>query len=435
MKNVSKIPVWVIAVGGLFVIRFATLSLSSFGWYHGFNEAVYTDIAWGFRVHGLGTPRLDGAPFFDTGPLTTYLMFATHEFLGVSEASSRFAVLLAYPVAVWAAYRAGEGFYGPGKGRTAGILVATMPFVLLWFGRAQTDAWMVTGILLYLAGLGERTNEKRGRILTVVGMAVGLLSKQPAIVAISAVPFLLTKETRSKAWRNTAIGVALGLSWWIAQLAIHPQEMINSLLFHTEGRVKVIGENASWVIMGLLFGSGGLLFFFSKSRVVKPALALAVPAGIYFLFALLDAPVGHEYYVLPAVAILAVMVANWKWDTVTLTACVVLNILMAGAILAYTGDLGDTDAREIGIIVAALPRVDQVVSPDRLVPQMELYSGRSILYDHQANHTAKTWIVGWTLPVESEWGNQKCFEITQSSKPMMHKPLKLFLCYPPAVTA
>lgn len=396
IQNVSRIPTWVIVVGGLFIARFATLSLSSFGWYHGFNEAVYTNIAWGYRVHGPWTPRLDGTAFFDTGPLTTYLMWGSHSFLGLSEASSRFAVLLAYPIAVWAAYRAGEGFYGPGKGRTAGILVASMPFVLLWFGRAQTDAWMVTGILLFLAGISEREIERRGQILTVVGMVVGLLSKQPAILVILAVPFLLTKETKSKAWKWTAIGVAFGLAWWVAELLLHRTEMLNSLLFHTEGRVKVIGEDAAWVIMGLIFGSGGLLFFAQKA--VKPALALAVPAGAYFLFALLDAPIGHEYYVLPAIAIVAIMAANWKWSTVTLTACVVLNIFIGVAVLDYTGDLGDTSTRQIGLLIQTVPQSDQVTAPSRLVPQIELYSGHKILYEEQLNLTVERWVVAWEDP-------------------------------------
>ncbi len=433
-----KIPTWIVAVGALFVVRFATLSTSSFGWYHGFNEAVYTNIAWNYRTD-IWTPRLDGAPFFDTGPFTTYLIWASHSFLGLSEASSRFAILLAYPIAVWAAYRAGEGFYGPGKGRIAGILVATMPFVLLWFGRAQTDAWMVTGILIFLAGYANPTG-KAGAACIIGGLALGILSKQPALflvpfAVVLAMPEKDSVESVWQKWRTVflvLIGTVLGCLWYFVQALRFPAEYMSSTHFHTSSRVASFGENAPWAVTALIVGSGVLLFFSFLSRKrdhpfndKKSILFLSVFA--YSVFVIFDSPIGHEYYALPAIAILAVMAANWKWNTVTLIACVILNLLFAVAVMAYTGDLNDTSTRQVGFLLSTIPEGEQIIAPDRLVPQLELYSGRNVLYEEEANFTASRWVVAWDggQVVDTDLTCQFAYE---STKPLLHGPLRVWYC-------
>ncbi len=435
----AVVPAWILLPATLFVVRFYTLSLSSFAWYHGFNEAVYTEIAVSYLA-GADIPTRGGAPFFDTGPLTPWLMAASYNFInpwpgtpGAEEQAIRLGVLIAYPIAVWAAYVAGEGFYGRGKGKIAAILVATSPWVLLWFGRAQTDAWMVTGILLFLAGLA-RPEGRKGAILIVSGLVIALLSKQPAVLALAAVPLVRDPRTlrsleTQRLYLLCAIGVILGLGWWALMAWQHPLAFASSVEFHAQDRAA-FAENWHWtLVLGLLIGSGGLAFFAWKAR--KPNAALAVSGGAFATFALLNSPTGHEYYALPAVAIFAVVAANWKWDKVMLTACVVVSLFLTAGLLTFTGDLDDNQTREMGhaISVGALsnytrPDLDpeiQVVAPDRLVPQLYIYSGgRTVIPAGSVNQTAGGFIISWDL--------LDCQEMYATSKTMLHPPLRLFDC-------
>lgn len=432
------VPSWILLPAALFVARYWTLHLSSFGWYHGFNEAVYTEIAANY-LNGESLPTRGGALFFDTGPLTPWLMALTYDFLnpwpgnqGAEEAAVRLGVLLAYPFAVWAAYMAGNGFYGRGKGKIAAILVATSPWVLLWFGRAQTDAWMVTGILLYLAGLSNPTGRK-GAALIVSGLVIALLSKQPAVLVLAAVPFAVDPRDFRSADKQrvlllTALGVILGLTWWVLMAWQYPAAFGSSVEFHVEDRAEPFGNWMWTLFLGLVVGAGGLLFMAWKAR--KPNVALAVTGGAFAFFALWNSPIGHEYYSLPAVAILCIMAANWKWDKVTLSACVVISLALTAGLLAYTGDLDDTQTRDMGYAISVggfyngtYPVLDQnvsVIAPDRLVPQLHIYSGGRTVNPAGLNHSTEGFIISWDL--------LDCPQMYETAKTMSNPPLRLFDC-------
>lgn len=436
MMNVSF---WIVLVSGLFTIRLTTLGMSSYGWYHGFNEAIYTQISWSLPLDGWDVPRLHGAPFFDTGPLTTYLIAGSHLVFGVSEASSRLPALLAYPVAIWAAHRAAEGFYGPGKGRIAALLVATAPFVLLWFGRAQTDAWMTAGVLLFLAGYANPAG-RAGAACIVGGLVVGILAKQPALLLV---PFALLlalpkKGEAGSIWQRgrtgflVLAGTWLGCLWYGVQYLRFPAEYSASTKFHASERVAVLGENASWVLAALVLGSGALLFFSFLARKLDHPFKdkrtiLVFGVGGYGLFALFNSPIGHEYYALPAIAILGIWASNWKWTNVTLAACVTLSLVLSVGILLWAGDLGDRQTQEMGIFIDNLPDQAQVAAPDRLVPQLELYSGHKILKNNQVNESWDSWNVAWE---ESQVQRpEACTKITETSTYWLRPSLKLYRCW------
>lgn len=431
------VPAWVLVPASLFVARYLTLSLSGFGWYHGFNEAVYTEIALSYGSDLV--PTRDGAPFFDTGPWTTWMMSWSYHTLspwpglpGAEEAALRFGVLVAYPLAVWAAYLTGEGLYGKGKGKIAAILVATSPWVLLWFGRAQTDAWMVTGILLFLAGLANPAG-RRGATLIIGGLTIGILSKQPAVLALAAVPFIhplvnLRSTDTQRVYILAATGTIAPLLWWAAMALQYPAAFESSVEFHTYDRAQ-LGENWLWtVVLGLVIGCGGLLFMAWKAR--KPNVALAMTGGGFALFAVVDSPIGHEYYALPAVAILAIMAANWKWSTASLSACVAGSLLLCVSLLAFTGDLDDTQNRDMGFTYLNIgfvpdewdlvPENESVAAPDRLVPQLSIYGGREVLQYGQVDPATGAFMVSWGL--------LDCPEIAKVPATIKNPPLRLFDC-------
>ena len=435
--NGSKIrlpPVWLNVPWAIFVARWFTLHLSDFGWYHGFNEAVYTQVAIGYDAHPW-LPMRDGAPFFDTGPFTTYMMWASYHIInpwagspGAEEAALRVGVFVAYPIAVLAAYLAAESFYGPGKGKVAALLVSTSPWVILWFGRAQTDAWMVTGVLLFLAGIAKPTGRRVW--LIPVGLIVGVLSKQPALLLVPFTP-ILVRGSQAEKLRVSYIALAsafVACLWWGAMLLAHGDAMWASLKFHTESRVRIPGENWLWTMVALAIGPGALLGFSFLGRGQKHSPALAIAFGFYALFAVFDSPIGHEYYALPAVAILCVLAAGWKWSPATLSACVVASLLLSVPVLAYAGDLGGRQDHDMGEYLTdphdwyfgKVPANASVSAPDRLVPQLELYSHRTVLYSSQVNQTEGAFIVSWnSLP---------CPEVAKTGRTFSNVPLRLFDC-------
>lgn len=444
----AVVPAWVLIPAVLFVARYATLSLSGFAWYHGFNEAIYTEIALTYERDLV--PRRGGFPFFDTGPWTTWIMSWSYDFLnpwpgspGAEEAALRFGVLLAYPLAVWAAYVAGEGFYGRGKGKIAAILVATSPWVLLWFGRAQTDAWMVTGILLFLAGLANPAG-RRGAAFIIGGLTIGILSKQPALLVLAAVPFahppqllrsIDTKQVHifasyatQRVYILASIGTILPLLWWGAMALQFPAAFGSSADFHVHDRAEFM-ENWLWtLVLGLVVGCGALAFFSWKAR--KPHAALWVPATGFAIFAVTGSPIGHEYYALPAVAIFAVMAANWKWDKATLSACVAGSLVLSVSLLAFTGDLDDTQNRDMGFTYLNIgfeedpadrvPANASVAAPDRLVPQLSIYGGREVLKYSQVDQSTGAFMVSWDL--------LDCPEVAKVDRTFKNPPLRLFDC-------
>ena len=133
---------------------------------------------------------------------------------------------------------------------------------------------------------------------------------------------------------------------------------------------------------------------------------------------------------MPAVAILGVVASNWKWTTPTLSAAVAVSLLLTVPILAYAGDLDDRQAEHMGLYLTTLPtsigtihspsREIQISAPDRLVPQLELYSGRHVLYSEELNQTEGAFMVSWdSLP---------CPELAKTPSTFKNPPLRLFDC-------
>jgi hypothetical protein len=366
---------WLLAPLAMGLARLATLDWSSYSWYMGFNEAVYTQIADNYR-QSPWVPLREGHPFYDTGPFFTYLAAATRDLLGHSEFATRLASLLAYPVILEAAYRIAEA-HRPATGGRAVALLATTPFLVLWVGRAQTDTWMLAGIMLYLAGLSSLPARGAGAA-AAVGLAIGLLAKQPAILCLVGLVALPAAQRRQALVWSLA-GLAAAGTWWGLQYLAH--------------RVS-LGENATMVLVAFLLGAGGLWAFTAKWRPMSRLLALELV--VYLVFAILEAPIGHEYYALPAVALATTAAASWAWSRRSLGVCLVVNIVLAGGLLVYAGDVADHRTEELGGALQDLHAHD-VVAPTRLTPQLRLYAkDPTIAYGGlEPGSTAGLWVVAY----------------------------------------
>lgn len=165
------------------------------------------------------------------------------------------------------------------KGARYAALFASMPWVIVWGTRAQTDMTMAalvwSGALLATAG---RSN-------LVGGLLVGLgaFVKPTALLAgLKANPRFL-------------LGVGLGaipfLAWMIYGGLDH-------LGFHA-GHGGLFG-NPIGNVFGFFAGLGLIVGLLNKERLLQ-ADAYTMGATLLFLaFALVKAPIAHQYYLLPA---------------------------------------------------------------------------------------------------------------------------------------
>lgn len=356
-----------ILAAGVLLIRLGTLSWSSFGWYHGYNEAIYSKIAVAYASHPW-VPTLGNRPFFDTPPLLTYLMAASFRVFGHTEFAARLPSLLALPVFLWAVGRIASDRFGHDAGHRAVFLAASMPWVVLWFGRAQTDALLTAFVTLTYAGL-QRVGTRSGWWMGIVGFALANFAKQDAILLWAAVPFLTNRERAAKA---LFLGTIPSGMWWWLQIWHNPQAVLASLSFHVHARAVPFANWPYVIAFGAFLGVGVAWLCIAGGR----RWALWAPALAFLGFALADSPVGHEYYTLPAVGFLAVLGSQWRPRSNWVALIVIANLGLSYAVLAHVGDLGD---HRVEALADAIP-IDgrPVYAPARVAPAIEWYSGHNV---------------------------------------------------------
>lgn len=372
----ARFPHWGNIVAVAVLARLVLLPMSGFGWYMGFNEAVYFEIAQAYES-GQVVPLRDGAPFFDTGPLSTWLMAASMHVLGATETAARIPSVLALALGGLAA-----GALVDRDRRSVRVaLIMLCPAVFLWFGRAQTDAWMVAGVLTYMAGL-RHVASRTGGAAVAAGLAIALLAKQPAGLALVALGWV-PQQHRLRAFAWSGLGLGIAAAWWILMAIRFPAAMVDSLSFHaTERAVPFL--YAPVVLLAVILAALPLvapavtsLGRLSSRRWRHNSLRIAAVAAAFGAFALFTAPPGHEYYAMPASALLAAL--PWKFTHASAALAVAASVVMSAGAVWYAGDLGDDRVQETAVLLADFPGED-VASWPQLVPQLRHYSGIPVAY-------------------------------------------------------
>jgi hypothetical protein len=210
---------------------------------------------------------------------------------------------------------AGLGFIGV-VGATRGLrpaaLVASLPWVIIWSSRAQTDMLMTAlawgGLLLALA-------------IPRLGFFGGLLTGLSTFVKP---PGLLAATTWG--WKFLA-GVVLGclpVAWWLGAGGAA------SLGFHA-GHGTPLG-NVFGNAFGLALGAGFTMLLLARrhftNQVNRP---LVFATALFLLFALVKAPIAHQYYMLPALVgfgLLADTNHPWFWWIVAVNATIGLSMVL-----------------------------------------------------------------------------------------------------------
>lgn len=201
---------------GFAAFRTAVASLSGFGFHQGWNEGHYALIAEGFFRHPL-VPKYGSQFVYNVPPLFPYTVSASFLAFGESVLAARLPSILAAGGVIVATYELGRTVYDDvGVAVTGAVIVATLPYVQLFGGRAQTDALMVffvTAALTAIArGYQRQTNYRRWLIAGGALFAGAFATKQPAALVPAVVLCWLVGNRKFDRDTVTRTGILIGAS-------------------------------------------------------------------------------------------------------------------------------------------------------------------------------------------------------------------------------
>lgn len=177
----------VLAVAAGFVIfRTVVASLSGFGFHQGWNEGHYAMIGQGFLAHPL-VPEYAGRYVYNVPPLFPYAVAVSFGVFGVSELAARLPSVLAAGGLVVATYDLGRSTLGNRRTAALGaVVLATLPYVQLYGGRAQTDVLMTflftAALAAIVRGYRQQTGHRRYLVAGGTLFAGAVAAKQPALI-------------------------------------------------------------------------------------------------------------------------------------------------------------------------------------------------------------------------------------------------------------
>jgi 4-amino-4-deoxy-L-arabinose transferase-like glycosyltransferase len=140
----------VIGLAVAFVLfRTIIASLSGFGFHQGWNEGHYALLGSGFLDHPL-VPRYGDRFVYSVPPLFPYTISVSFLLFGESVLAARLPSILATGGLIFCTYELGrEVFEDRSPALIGAVILATLPYVQLYGGRAQTDIMMVFLLLLH----------------------------------------------------------------------------------------------------------------------------------------------------------------------------------------------------------------------------------------------------------------------------------------------
>lgn len=179
-------------------------------------------------------------------------------------------------------------------GPKASLAIMTLPWLIIWGSRAQTDALMT---LLAVGGLLVARSQRVVNASFVGGFMVGLsaFAKPPGLIAALGLPW---REVRC--WMGFLLGLVPFGAWALSR----PQYVWD---FHASSSSPF--GNFILNTGGVFLGLGVLAGYALMGRVRYPT--WVIPPMLGFLgFAFWKAPIGHEYYLLPGLVLPAL--GDWR---------------------------------------------------------------------------------------------------------------------------
>jgi len=167
-----------------------------------------------------------GVPFWAKPPISTWMSAASYSVFGVNEIAARLPYFLVCLLLVYIlgkfVKQADKSFYLPA------FILLTTPEFLLHAGVVSTDAVLCLSITLIMISFWKSfQNEKRSfwNYLFFIGIALGLLSKGPIVLVLTAPPLfiwlIIQKVSIKEVWNKIPwltgilITLAIALPWYL----------------------------------------------------------------------------------------------------------------------------------------------------------------------------------------------------------------------------
>jgi len=401
MKKNQK---WLIAVIALyFIARIYIATLSSYGFYHGWNEGYYSLIAKNYFSGSLWEQIAypGGEPFASAPPFFSYAVFASFKVFGIADLSARLVSIFSEIIAVFGVYILAKELYNERTADLAAIIFIFIPWNVLWFGRAQTDplmtALMTLAIALYVRAY------KNGKSMLPFGITLGLavFTKQPALAVL---PIVLLwsyfQGVKRDSIFNAIVCFFIGMIpffIWLSYYAVSGNyEVVYSIIFGELAHRSEPFSDLGRVILFTAAGISPLIIAMAAYQILKERTVKNIPAIwllIYGTFVVVRTPPSHEYYSLPLMVPVAIMAGAGIYGfsqkmtkqilMLFMAAVLILTIPVAYALLSYTGDARYTATKDAGVFLKSY--MDEHPGDEYLVmvqmkysPQISWYSGVEI---------------------------------------------------------
>jgi len=379
-----------------FIVRLYIATLSSYPFFHGWNEGHYSLIAKGYFEHPLLIPERDGIINWAVPPFYSWIVFAFFNIFGISDISARLTSIFAAVIATFSTYVLAKELYDKKIAALSSLLFVLIPWVVLLFGRVKTDmtmtAFMTASIACFVYAC------KRNRSFLPVGIFFGLalFTKQPSVLILAIIIVWLLLINEKRVLLKLVVPIAVGTFPILTYIVYHASSgNIQGVLQLVYGEaVYRTALFSDWrnTLAGLVVGISPLILIFAsyeiyKSRNIRSILVIWLV--VYGIFVLARTPPSHEYYVLPLAPPFAILSAKGiyrlrEWNSlivsseklVVLSAVFVLfsAILVSLVFLQYTGDLGYMCTEDV---VEYLKNLGEdkvtILTPDRYAPQLEWY--------------------------------------------------------------
>jgi len=419
---------------GFVVLRTVVASLSGFGFHQGWNEGHYAMIGRGFLVHPL-VPEYAGRYVYNVPPLFPYTVAVSFAVFGVSELAARLPSVLAAGGLVVATYDLGRSTLGDRKTAALGaVVLATMPYVQLYGGRAQTDILMTflftAALAAIVRGYRQQTGHRRWLVAGGVLFAAAVAAKQPALLLPAVVLAWLvgSRAFDRETVRRTGLLIAASAlcllplaAWLYLNFRAQPAAFVADWRHELFGRTSAFANVPLTLAIG--FGIGMTLPVLTAAGVGAAAelrssvgetrsRAATVGPSVLILwllfyggFVFARTPHGHQYYAValtPPVALLAargigpLTTALRRIDTPgrasvrTVLIVVLLTSTAAGTVVLFelSGEFsaanggGSRVATDAGAYVATeIPENATVLVPNGYDPPLLWYTAGTVSTD------------------------------------------------------
>ncbi len=404
---------WLISILFLYlIIRIYIATLSSYGFYHGWNEGHYSIIAKNFFSGSLWEQIVyTGSPLSSVPPLFSYLVFISFKIFGISDLSARLVSIFSEVVAILGVYTLARTIYSEKIAYAASLIFLLIPWNILWFGRVQTDPLMTALITLAIALYVDAY--KNNKSMMPFGLALGLaiFTKQPSLAVIPVILiwsyFEGVKKHQIKMAAVWLLAGLIPLMVWLSYYLLRDPGFISNFIYGELAYRSAPFSDITKVIAAGFAGISPVVFLLAFYEVIKMENKRTNPLIpwliIFGIFILVRTPPSHEYYLLPITPVFAILAAKGverfslgyarfsalkklteiQIDTFFILILIISIIPFSYAVLSYSGELGYTATRDAGEYLNSYmdshpQETFYIFTPSRYVPQVAWYSNLTI---------------------------------------------------------